>query len=49
MPFAASLPASQVRERRNSADFAISFRPGAPYVSTNQRKPGLVVAFKLAH
>jgi hypothetical protein len=49
MPFAPSLAASQVRERRNSADFAVSFPPATPYASTSRRKPGLAVVFKLAH
>ncbi|AEH79508.1 hypothetical protein CN151_09385 [Sinorhizobium meliloti] len=49
MPFAPSLTASQVRERRNSAHFAVSFARARSYGSTNRRKPGLVVVFKLAH
>ncbi|UTY48958.1 hypothetical protein EPK84_20375 [Sinorhizobium fredii] len=36
-PFARSLYPSQVWERRNSADFAVSFRARAPYARTDGR------------
>jgi hypothetical protein len=48
-PFARSHPPSQVCERRNSADFAISFRVGAPYARMKPAQTGtLSLSFKQA-